>query len=155
MDTYTKPLSNRVTLRAVTVGDLPILFEHQQEPEANQMAGFPARDRPAFMAHWTKVLGNPTNITQSILVDGHVAGNIGSWEQDSEREIGYWLGKEYWGMGIATAALHIFLGQLDMRPLYAHVVKHNIASLRVLQKCGFAICSEDDEEYMLQLSAPA
>ncbi len=40
------------TLRDVTEDDLPILFEHQREPDANRMAAWPARSHGAFMAHW-------------------------------------------------------------------------------------------------------
>ena len=36
-----------------------------------------------------------------------------------------------------------FLGQVKQRPLYARVAKHNTASIRVLQKCGFTISGED------------
>ena len=42
------------------------------------MAAFPSRDRAVFDAHWaTNILGNPSNVTRTILVDGKVAGNIG------------------------------------------------------------------------------
>ncbi len=66
-----------------------------------------------------------------------------SWEQSGEREVGYWIGKEYWGKGSATKALAEFLSYVKIRPLYAHVAKHNAASLRVLQKCGFTVSGED------------
>ena len=46
--------ANDVQLRDVTADDLPVFFEHQREPEANQMAAFPAREREAFMAHVAK-----------------------------------------------------------------------------------------------------
>jgi RimJ/RimL family protein N-acetyltransferase len=49
------------------------------------------------------------------------------FEQLGEREVGYWLGKGYWGKGIATQALKEFLKHIGTRPLYAHVAKHNIA----------------------------
>ncbi len=129
-------------MRDVTEGDLPIFFEHQLEPEANQMAAFPARDWNAFMEHWTRILGNEAIAKKTILFDGRVAGNIVSWEQNGEQEVGYWLGKEYWGKSIATKALSEFLGHIKPRPLYAHVAKHNIASIRVLEKCGFKMTSE-------------
>ncbi len=79
---------------------------------------------------------------KTIIFDGHVAGNIVSWEQNGEREVGYWLGRENWGKGIATKALSEFLGHVKSRPLYAHVAKRNIASIRVLQKCGFKMIGE-------------
>jgi RimJ/RimL family protein N-acetyltransferase len=132
-----------VRLRDVTASDLPIFFEHQLDPDATQMAAFPARARDAFMAHWAKILGNQTVIANTILFDGRVAGNIVSWQGSGQREVGYWLGKEYWGKGIATQALSEFLTHVTARPLYAHVAAHNIASIRVLEKCGFTISGED------------
>jgi RimJ/RimL family protein N-acetyltransferase len=136
-------LTGGVVLRDVTAGDLPTFFEHQLDPDANQMAAFPARAKDAFMAHWTKILGDETVTTKTILFDGRVAGNVVSWRQSGEREVGYWIGKEYWGKGIATRALSEFLSHVTARPLYAHVAKHNIASIRVLEKCGFTISDED------------
>ncbi len=95
------------------------------------------------MAHWTKILADETNVLKTILFDGQVAGNIVSWLQSGEREVGYWLGREYWGKGIATRALTAFLEHVKSRPLYAHVAKHNLASIRVLEKCGFTITGGD------------
>ncbi len=156
--------TDEVVLRDVTEDDLPILFEHQREPEANRMAAFPPRDREAFMAHWrARVLGDPSAVARTVVVDGHVAGNVVSWEQDGEREVGYWIGRDHWGRGIATRALAAFLGQVRVRPLHAHVAKHNVGSIRVLQKCGFAIVGEarvpfggpgeEVEEFLLRLDA--
>jgi RimJ/RimL family protein N-acetyltransferase len=51
--------------------------------------------------------------------------------------VGYWLGRSYWGRGIATRALALFLPLVPARPLYAHVASHNTGSMRVLVKCGF------------------
>jgi RimJ/RimL family protein N-acetyltransferase len=141
-------MSNTILLRNVIASDLPIFFEQQFDPVANQMAAFPARDRDAFMAHWTKILADESNILKTILYGDQVAGNIVSWEhpdEASKREVGYWLGRDYWGKGIATQALALFLEQVTSRPLYAHVAKHNRASIRVLEKCGFTITGEDTE----------
>jgi RimJ/RimL family protein N-acetyltransferase len=140
----TNPNPNTVILRDVTEADLPIFYEQQLDPVASQMAAFPSRDRDAFMAHWkNKVMVNENGTVKAIVFDGHVAGNIVSWEQSGQREVGYWLGKEFWGKGIATKALAEFLGYVKTRPLVAHVAKHNIGSLHVLQKCGFVISGED------------
>ncbi len=139
-------MTNSVLLRDVIASDLPIFFEQQLDPVANQMAAFPARDREAFMAHWAKILADESNILKTVLYGDQVAGNIVSWEQpgeESEREVGYWLGREYWGRGIATRALSLLLEQVTVRPLYAYVAKHNVASIRVLEKCGFTIVRQD------------
>src|SRR5512143_2787145 len=129
-------MTDSVLLRDVIASDLPIFFEQQFDPIANQMAAFPARDREAFMAHWTKIMADEANILKTILYDEQVAGNIVSWDHSGEQEVGYWLGREYWGKGIATRALVALLEQVKTRPLYAYVAKHNLASIRVLEKCG-------------------
>ena len=133
-------MHDKVRLRDIEPNDLPIFYEQQLDPDATRMAAFPARDRASFDAHWEKnILGNPDAIAQTILVDGRVAGNIGSWTQEGLRLVGYWIGKEYWGKGVATQALSAFLHQVTDRPLHAHVVKHNVGSIRVLEKCGFTL----------------
>jgi RimJ/RimL family protein N-acetyltransferase len=132
-----------IFLRDVIDDDLPIFFEQQLDPVANQLAAFPARDRDAFMAHWAKIMADETNILKTILYGDQVAGNIVSWEHSGEREVGYWLGREIWGKGIATQALALFLKQVTTRPLYAYAAKHNLASIRVLEKCGFTMTGED------------
>jgi RimJ/RimL family protein N-acetyltransferase len=119
-----------------------MLFEHQREPEANEMVAFPARGREAFMAHWAKILGDETVVAMTVVVDMCVAGNVGCWTQDGQRLVGYWIGKEHWGKGVATQMLTIFLRLVADRPLHAHVAKHNVASIRVLEKCGFAFCAK-------------
>jgi RimJ/RimL family protein N-acetyltransferase len=131
---------NEVRLRNIEPNDLPIFYEQQLEPDATRMAAFPSRDRASFDAHWEKnILGNPDAITQTILADGKVAGNIGSWPQNGARLVGYWIGKEYWGKGVATQALAAFLRLVTDRPLHAHVVEHNVGSIRILEKCGFSL----------------
>lgn len=155
-------MTNDVRLRDVIQDDLPIFFEQQRDPEANAMAAFPARDQEAFYAHWQKIMRDDTVLLKTILFDGQIAGNMVSFEMLGEREVGYWVGKEFWGKGIATQALSQFLEIDQVRPLYAHVAKHNIGSLRVLDKCGFKITSEDKysnpageevQEFVLKLKA--
>ena len=144
-------VTNTLLLRDVVESDLPIFFEQQLDPIANQMAAFPPRDREAFVAHWAKILADDINILKTILYDDQVAGNIVSWEHSGEREVGYWLGREFWCQGIATRALSLFLEHVTTRPLYAHVAKHNLASRRVLEKCGFTIASKEAVEVILIL----
>ena len=155
-------MSNEAMLRDVTESDLPIFFEQQLEPEATAMAAFPPRDRESFMAHWAKIMADESVILKTILFNGQVAGNIVCWEQFGEREVGYWLGKEFWGKGIATKALSEFLKQVKTRPLVAHVAKQNVASRRVLEKCRFMFVGEDRyldkrgtelEEFILKLDS--
>jgi RimJ/RimL family protein N-acetyltransferase len=95
------------------------------------------------MAHWReKILADPGVSKKAILVGGQVVGNIVCFERSGQREVGYWIAREHWGKGIATGALRQFLRQVKERPLYAVAARHNAASIRVLQKCGFAIDGE-------------
>ena len=148
-----QPGTVAVRLRDVAGDDLPIFFAQQCDPEANAMADFPARERDAFMAHWERVLRNMSNITRTVLVGEEVAGNVVCWEQDGQRYVGYWLGRSFWGRGIATAALAALVEQVRTRPLFAAVVHHNVASRRVLEKCGFCQVSADEEEVILIIEA--
>jgi RimJ/RimL family protein N-acetyltransferase len=153
-------MSTEILLRDVTEGDLPILFEQQLDPEATAMAAFPSRDRESFMKHWANILANESVIVKTIGYEGRVAGSIVSWEMDGEWEVGYWLGREFWGKGIATQALAAYVRLVKPRPLFAHVARHNVGSRRVLEKCGFTVIGEDAyinpagarvEEFILKL----
>lgn len=139
-------MPNELLLRNVTDEDLPIFFEHQLDHDANHMAAFTAKDptdREAFMAHWRRILANETVIIQTILFNGQVAGSVSSYEEEGKPEVTYWLGKQYWGKGIATRALTEFLTHHNTtRPIYARVAKDNIGSRRVLEKCDFVIIGE-------------
>lgn len=136
-------MAAEVTLREVIPDDLGVFFEHQRDPEGARMAAFPSRDREAFDAHWKKIQAIETNVLRTVLVDGRVAGNLGSWIQEGKREVGYWFGREFWGRGVASRALAEFVGFVDTRPLWAFVAEHNLGSVRVLEKCGFTEVEEE------------
>jgi RimJ/RimL family protein N-acetyltransferase len=126
-----------VSLRSVEDRDVEVFFDHQADPQAVQMAAFPARDEDQFAAHWARVRADDANVARTIVADGTVAGNICSWHDNGQQLLGYWVGREWWGRGVATRALALLVDELTIRPLYAHVAVHNIGSIRVLESCGF------------------
>jgi len=135
-----------IQLRHVEEADLKIFFKNQLDPEANQMAAFTAKDptdRDAFDAHWVKIMADESIMIRTILLDGVVAGSVLSHGWFGDLEVSYWIGKEFWGQGTATQALKLFLGEQRERPLYARAVHDNLASLRVLEKCGFVVDGHD------------
>jgi RimJ/RimL family protein N-acetyltransferase len=137
-------------LRDVIEDDLPVFFEHQRDPEAVEMAAFPSREREPFYEHWHRIMGDDELVAKTIVFDGEVAGNISSWERDGKRLVGYWLGREFWGRGLATQALAELVEELTVRPLYAEVSTTNVGSIRVLEKCGFTVVdtvTEQDETF--------
>ena len=159
--------SGRVVLREVTDEDLPLFFEQQLDPQANYMAAFTGRnptDRDAFMAHWARILADDTNVIQTILFGGQVAGYVASYvdKEFGKREVTYWIGKEYWGQGIASTALSLYLMLVKERPIYGRAARDNVGSIRVMGKCGFVLkgCDkgfanarqEEIEEAILELA---
>jgi RimJ/RimL family protein N-acetyltransferase len=135
-----------VTLRDVVDDDIPVFFEQQLDPLANRMAAFTREDptdRDAFMAHWRRILAEESVTVKTILHQALVAGHAASFERFGEPEVTYWLGKDHWGRGVATRALSLFLSECDVRPLYARAAGDNLASIRVLEKCGFERVGRD------------
>src|SRR6266498_2308698 len=153
-----------LTLRDVQDEDLPLLFEQWADPVAVHMAAFTAPDHmdwDAFERRWSRLRADETVLARVIVVDDDVAGSIGSWGEPGEREVTYWIGRSYWGKGIATGALKAFLTVDRSRPLHARVAYDNVASRRVLEKCGFRVVatergfaearSGEIEEFVLRL----
>ncbi|MEV6587557.1 GNAT family N-acetyltransferase [Streptomyces acidicola] len=149
--------SEDVRLRDVDESDLELFHAYEQDAEAVRRSRFPAREREAFMNHWAKrILGNPTGLVRTVTVDGETAGNLMAWwEEDGRRFVGYWLGRRYWGRGIGTRALALFLQEEQNRPLYADPFHGNTASVRLLERHGFrrtgTVRHGEDEHVLLVL----
>lgn len=138
--------SGELRLRPVEPEDLTVFFEQQREPEALWMAAFTPEDpgdELRFRARWARILADPGVLARTVCCAGRVAGSVLAFEREGAREVGYWLGREFWGRGIATRALAAFVRELPTRPLFARVAKDNRASLRVLEKCGFVVLLEE------------
>ena len=153
-----------IKIREVESSDLEIFYKHQLDPEAIRMAAFVSKDRKdraAFDAHWDKILRSSQNTNRTIVADGQVAGYIACFPGGENLEVTYWIGREFWGRGLATQALNKMLQLVVDRPIFARAAMDNIGSIRVLQKCGFKIIGkdkgfangrdEDTEEYILRL----
>ena len=70
---------------------------------------------------------------------------------DDEREIGYWIGREHWGRGIATASVRAFIDEIPDRPLHAYVAEHNVASMKVVVANGFVQVGRQEDEGIVHL----
>ncbi|MGP4109520.1 GNAT family N-acetyltransferase [Streptomyces sp. 4N509B] len=146
-----------VRLRDVVESDLEVFLAQEHDPEAVRRSRFRPRERDAFMAHWrTRILPDPTVLVQAVTVDGETAGSVVTWWAEEDRRfLGYWLGRAYWGRGIATRALTLFLTRETTRPLYADPYTGNTASVRLLEKVGFrrdgTVWHDEDEHVLLVL----
>ena len=95
------------------------------------------------------------------MAEGQVAGHIACYPDGEHMEVTYWLGRQFWGRGLATQALTRMLDLIVARPIFARAAADNVGSLKVLQKCGFKIIGknkdfangrgEEAEEYILRL----
>ena len=84
-------------------------------------------------------------LSRAVELDGKIVGCISlSRENDvsaKTSELGYWIGENFWGRGIATAAVKKIctfgFEELGLVRIFAIVFEKNFASMRVLEKCGF------------------
>ncbi|WP_188192601.1 GNAT family N-acetyltransferase [Nonomuraea sp. SYSU D8015] len=149
-------MDDEVRLRDVVEADLEVFLAQEHDPEAQRRSRFPARPRERFLTHWrTRILDDPDAYVQAVMVGDDLAGNIVAWTEGERRFIGYWFGREFWGRGIGTRALTLFLSQEKTRPLYADPFHGNTASVRLLERVGFqregTVRHGEDEHVMLVL----
>jgi len=96
---------------------------------------------------WLKFALANQNLLFAIEVDSKAVGGIGLiYKTDVYRksaEIGYWLGESYWYQGIMTESINFLVkhtfDNTEIIRIYAGVFENNIASARVLTKCGFKL----------------
>ena len=133
--------------------DLPVFFAHQRDPAGAALVGRPPRDEDAFAAHWARILADDEVRMRAVLHGDALAGNVGAWTADGLRLVGYWIGREHWGRGVATRALAAFLDEETARPLHAEVLASNVGSIKVLERGGFRRASPppatDERLYIL------
>ncbi|MCK6581874.1 MAG: GNAT family N-acetyltransferase [Anaerolineales bacterium] len=144
----------KITLRPVIEADLSILFQQQLDPEAVALSAYPSKDRGEFMRHWEGILRDKNVTARTIVYKEKVAGHIICWRESKyEQRIGYWIGREFWKRGIASAAVAEFLVIVRNRPLYAEVANRNLGSKRVLEKNEFKLLDEGVKSSMYKLGA--
>lgn len=137
-DTHGSVPDFQLDLRPVETGDLEGLFTHQSDPHSLEMAVVYPKEYSEFVAHWERVLLDPTVTARAIIVDTELVGHVSCFLMDGLDSVGYWIDRSEWGRGIASRALEIFLAEIATRPLHARVAASNLGSIRVLEKCGFS-----------------
>lgn len=135
-----------ITLRPSVADDLEHFFLFQLDTEANYQAAFTQKDptdKAAYIEKYSKLYNDPTTNNFTILVDDEIAGSIARFIMFGENDISYWIGRQFWGKGVATGALKKFLAIEKTRPLYGRVAFDNYGSQKVLEKCGFIKTGSD------------
>lgn len=139
---------NTCTVRSWEWRDRDTLVRHANNRNVwiNLRDRFPHPYTASDARYWIEnAVGHKPETNFAIDVAGEAAGGIGfDLQTDVGRrsaEIGYWLGEEFWGRGIATEALIVVteyaFSNYDVCRLYAHVFAWNPASARVLEKAGY------------------
>ena len=139
---------NEVELRKLRKSDAGRLAElaNNKKISQNLRDGFPhpytLNDARSFIK---KCLDQKIITTFAIDYKGEYVGNIGLMRgQDVYRksaEIGYFIGEKYWNKGIATKAVNLItefgFKELELIRIHTGIFEFNMASVRVLEKCGF------------------
>lgn len=135
-------------LRALEHTDADALARHANDRDVwlNLRDHFPHPYSPSdARAYITQMAGQEPRTTFGIIIDGAAVGSIGLViGHDIERksaEIGYWIGREFWGRGIVTEAIRATtsyaFSSLGMHRVFAVPFVRNPASSRVLEKAGY------------------
>ncbi|WP_291845195.1 GNAT family N-acetyltransferase [Maricaulis sp.] len=101
------------------------------------------------------------NLSLTVVMDGEVIGGGGVFKRkpDADWEIGYWIGKPWWGQGLATELGHGLVDfardSLGTRRLIAGYYKDNPASGRVLEKLGFVHQGDGVRAFSMARMGPA
>lgn len=139
-----------IRLRAYATSDIPRLVQLANNKNVSRYLvytfPYPYTKRDAI---WWVDKGAQENgaVTKAIEFNNEFVGSVGiqpqaGWKSHTA-EIGYWIAEPYWGKGIATEALrqmtNLGMRELGLRKLFAPVLAPNIASMRVLEKCGYVV----------------
>lgn len=135
-----------VRLRPHRAEDFETLVAFVDDDEAFYQAGGGARDRTAkdMQARIEEYMAKGA-LFQVVLYEGAVAGYVAAFEREGRLEVSYWLGRDFWGKGIGSRALGLWVASIrtGASALYARVAKDHAASIRVLEKNGFSAAGED------------
>ena len=136
------------TLRPFSNDDIEAIVPLASDPLVAQYLAdrFPQPYTHEDAMFWIPLrMQDPVHNHFAIEYRGELAGGIGLDPLDAERRhashVGYWLGRKFWGLGLASAACralteHAFEDRGFIR-LEAYVYAPNVASMRVLEKCGY------------------
>lgn len=135
-----------VRLRPSIAEDTEQFFQHLQDATAIQMAAFTAEDPTDFAqlrSRFDWMRQSEEILVRTIVVEDVAIGHIASFPMFGDLDLTYWIDRDHWGKGYATASLLQFLTLETRRPLGARVAADNLGSLRVLEKCGFEVTGDN------------
>lgn len=149
--------TERLKLRALRMGDAPVIARNAGDPQvARMISSAPVPYLPVAAEGWIMTLRARAPLGEDFVFGFEAEGEgligvIGAHKKrDGAFDVGYWVAPAYWGQGFATEALRAFVAQArTLGPLVAGHFEDNPASGRVLQKGGFAYTGETLEQFSL------
>lgn len=158
--------TERLRLRPVRMSDARCVAKLAGDPAvARMVSSIPTPYLDCAAEGWIMTLNARKPLGEDFVFaieheDAGLIGTIGAHKGGHAKaagfEVGYWIGRPYWGQGYATEALRGFLSQARaLGPLEAGHFVDNPASGRVLEKGGFAYTGETKPHFSLARGAKA
>ena len=154
--------TERLRLRALRMEDAPAIARYAGDRQvARMILRAPVPYLPVAAEGWIMTLRARAPLGEDFVfgveLQGEgLVGTIGVHKRGDGFEVGYWVGRPYWGHGFATEALEGFVAQArGLGALHAGHFTDNPASGRVLAKNGFAYTGETEEAFSLGRGARA
>ena len=148
-----------ITLEKRTADTVKTYFEKANRPEIKQVLPQKAKTvEEALEDYEQTLLPNAKSYGQTVYVDGNYVGDVWCYCIDPDDEPNSMLSfcifePEYWSKGIATAAVKMFIQNIcaryHVKTIGAFTFAHNLASIRVLEKNGFVLMEEFEEDGVL------
>ncbi|MGM9803910.1 MAG: GNAT family N-acetyltransferase [Muribaculaceae bacterium] len=155
--------SDRLLLRPWHEADAEVLYHLAKDEDVGPRAGWaPHKSVDESLEIIRTVFHNPTTWAIVLRETGAVVGAIGYGEscecslpaRQGEMTVGYWVGKDYWNRGICTDALRLMIARVvnhtGIQSLISGHYVDNVASGRVMEKCGFVPTGEFCQSNTLQ-----
>ena len=139
--------TKRLILRPWREEDAEELYRHAADPDVGPRAGWPVHTSVENSRDIIRdVLSAPDTYAVCLKTDGRPVGSVGLHRKDlaqreDEYELGYWIGKEFWGQGLIPEAAREILRHafedLNMQTVWCGYYDGNEKSHRVQEKLGF------------------
>lgn len=152
--------TSRLILRPWLESDAEALFRYASDPAIGPIAGWTPHTSvadsleiirtvfsvPETYAVVLKATGEPVGCCGILFPDGSNNATI----KTGEAEIGYWIGKPYWGLGLIPEAVNVLLSRcfndLALDAVWCGYYEGNTKSRRVIEKCGFKFHHTDKDK---------
>ena len=140
--------TERLILRPFAAEDAADLYAYARDPEVGPAAGWPPHGSEAESLEIIRTVFSAPHVFALVLREtGHLIGSAGFVDghraelPGPDDELGYWVGRPWWGRGLATEAARELLRygfeDLGLRTVWCDHYEGNGSSRRVIEKCGF------------------